>query len=71
MKHLNLKSSNKKRLTENDCSKILCKGHETTNENYLDAFELLSNKKVSRLTVYSKLIFKGVYYCSYMIKTKT
>ena len=49
---------------------MLSKAESTTIETYLRAFQSFNKKQATQLTIYSKLIYKGIYFCSYMIKTK-
>ncbi len=71
LKNLFLKTPNKKRLIQNNVDvKMLSKAESSTNETYSRAFKSFSKIQATQLTIFSKLIYNGIYFCSYMINTK-
>ena len=69
LQHLNFKSSNKKRLEKTKNTVLLSKPQEIEKEGFSSIFEYFYQFK-NPLNFYSKLIFNGVYYSSYLISTK-
>jgi hypothetical protein len=71
LKNLKFKSSNKKRLFHNlACVKMLSKAEVTTNQLYLDLMKNNQMNEQTTLTMYSKIIFNGVYFSSKFLHTK-
>jgi hypothetical protein len=68
--NLKFKSSNKKRLFQNlACVKMLSKAEVTTNQLYLDLMKKIQMNEQTTLTMYSKIMFNGVYLSSNFLRT--
>ena len=63
--HLSFKSSNKKRIEKHQRTIVFGKSEECLKE-YSIVIQSFNNIS----TIYSKVHFKGIYYCSYLIETK-
>jgi hypothetical protein len=69
-KNLDIKSSNRKRINEDKKMHLRSKPEITTNTLYLNALNVFNGMAATQLTFYTKIIYKGVYYCSSIYNTK-